>query len=202
MSGELVYQTWEIGAQDLPPQILVQTVQPQEQLLWAAAVPISRRQKQWAWLVLLCIPATFLFAQIAPWGQSMAEDCAGDDSPSCRKLYLSLWPGVIALAYASGFGIWMSWKARTSPWLNYFGITTDHAIIINGNRPGKVHRKKLVRNSARIDWFGAVRFGQTRDGSVNDLATGASTATKAGLANIAKADALFAMIRDLQGKPA
>jgi hypothetical protein len=48
----------------------------------------------------------------------------------------------------------------------------------------------------------APSIGQTRDVSVNDLATGAATATKARLANIAEADVLFAMIRDLQGKVA
>lgn len=164
MSDALVYRTWETGAQGSPPPILDQAVQPPERLLWAAEVPIERLHKRWVWLVVVAIPATFLFAQVAPWGQTMAEYCAGDEGPSCRKLYVFAWPGVISFAYASLFGMYMFWKSKASPWLNYFGITTVHALVIHGNNPGKVRRRKLDRTSARVDWFDAVRFDGTKAG--------------------------------------
>jgi hypothetical protein len=159
-----LYQTWEVGSKGLPPPLLAKAVQPPEHLLWAAEVPVSRFLKRWMWLTLVAIPATVFFARIAPWGQSMAEYCAGDEGRSCLRLYLVAWPGVLAFAYGSVWGLYMLWKANTKPWLNYFGVTTVHAMIINGHKPHKVQRKKLDRTSARIDWADAVRFDNSRSG--------------------------------------
>ncbi|NBE07658.1 hypothetical protein [Paragemmobacter ruber] len=88
----------------------------------------------------------------------MAEYCSGDGSPSCQKLYIFAWPGVIALAHLSVYSLYNVWQAYARPWLNYLGVSTSHAVMINGNKPEKVHRHPLDRDLARVDWTGAVRF--------------------------------------------
>ena len=153
-----IYRIWEIGRHGSPPPALGQALLNSERLLWAAEVPVSRFVMRWVWLAIVAVPATLFFLYIAPWGQSMAEYCSGDDSGSCQKLYILAWPGVIALAHLSVYSLNNVWQAYSRPWLKYLGVSTDNVVIIDGNKPEKVHRHALDRDLAKVDWTGAVRF--------------------------------------------
>jgi hypothetical protein len=160
----VAYHTWEGGQDNRAPEPLASAMKMQEQLLWAATVPSGRLSRR-----RLCGIAFFLglavwFVLEAPWGQSVAEYCAKSNSSRCGLAYLLVWPSAGFLAWFTSYLILLTWKNHIEPWQVVYGVSTERALKIDGNKPGKVHSTPLSEKSARIDWIGDVRFDRSRTG--------------------------------------
>jgi hypothetical protein len=114
--------------------------------------------------VVVSSALTLLFAYEAPWGLSVAEYCADSQGRSCQKFYFLAWPGVIVFAYLAVHFLMTLWRAKSAHWVIQYGISTDAAIVISGDKPPKVHRTKLDGSFARVDWFASVKFNKSRQG--------------------------------------
>jgi len=156
------YDTWATGSRRAPPAPLVSAMQSGESLLWAATLPSGRTLRPIIWLGLMFIPGAVLAVQIAPWAQTMAEYCANDQYYSCRKRYRAGWPLAVITPIAWTFISYLVWKAKSSPWNLYYGVSTSRALMIDGRKPKEAYSKQLDQNTARVDWLGTVWFGHGR----------------------------------------
>lgn len=156
------YRIWEVGQQDAPPPALMQTLQPMERLLWAAEVPVSRSVTLIVLSALFGAATALLFFQMAPWSQSQAEYCAGNENRKCGTMYFVGWIGFLGGVWWLAISIKGLWKAKKQPWLNFFGITTVRALVINGNSHREVRHLAPDRHLARVDWSGSVRFDNAK----------------------------------------
>jgi hypothetical protein len=78
--------------------------------------------------------------------------------------FLLAWPLAAFCALFALYVLFLAWKSRVAPWQDLYGISSERALRIDGNQPGKVHITRLDRNQARVDWFGDVRFSRSRKG--------------------------------------
>ncbi len=164
MSGSDAYLSWEVGLGHAAPQPLADAMKPQERLLWCVALPSSRLTPRHQSGVALSLGLGLLFVLNAPFGQSMSEYCAESNSQKCEMLYFLWWPTVGMCAWSTAHLLYLIWKSRVAPWRYFYGVSTDRAIRIDGNKPDNLHSTRLERKSARIDWFGDVRFDRSRTG--------------------------------------
>jgi hypothetical protein len=164
VTGPVAYLTWERGQGQEVPELLSNAMKAQERLLWCATLPSGRLTPRRLWGATFFLGLTVLFVLSAPWGQNMAEYCVKSTSSRCEMVFLLAWPSVVFCVWFTAYLLLLAWKSHVAPWQDLYGVSTERALRIEGNRPGKVHSVSLDRKSARIDWFGDVRFDKSRTG--------------------------------------
>jgi hypothetical protein len=156
------YSVWEYGKRGSPPPVFDTHLADGEMLLWTATIPSPRFQQRLGWLCLIGILVTMIAYALAPWGQSMAEYCASDQSRSCRKFYVLAWPMLGLGIWMSVFGFIQAWKSKARPWTIHLAITNKRALWMDSRKPNKIRTAALKPNLARIDWAGIIRFDRSK----------------------------------------
>jgi hypothetical protein len=164
VSGPVAYLTWERGQGQEVPEPLSNAMKVQENLLWYATLPSGRLKPRRLWGAAFFFGLTVLVVFSAPWGQNMAEYCAKSTSSRCEMVFLLAWPSVGFCMWFTAYPLLLTWKSHVAPWQDLYAVSTERALRIDGNKPGKVHSAPLERRAARIDWIGDVRFERSRTG--------------------------------------
>lgn len=156
------YSVWEYGKRGSPPPVFDRHVDDGEMILWTATIPSRRFRQRLGWLCVIGILMTLIAYVLMPWGQSMAEYCATDQSRSCRKFYVLAWPMLGLGVWMTVFGFIQAWKSEARPWTIYLALTTKEALWMDSRKPDRIRSADLKPNLARIDWAGITRFDKSR----------------------------------------
>jgi hypothetical protein len=159
VSGLAQYEIWEIGEASAPSPTLSNLMVGDERLLWLAILPADLLRTRWLWGILITLGFAALLLSVV-WGQSWTEYCG--DSRRCD--YPVVWFMAVFCTLFALYLVQLVLRNQFSPFSYFFGISTERAVWIAGNKPSSVWSSPLDRNAAGIDWFGNVRFGSARFG--------------------------------------
>lgn len=162
MRRDHILEYWEHGEGPAPTTALIITLLDRnENLLWLTRFSSAANSSTYFWIGIASLAIAGIFSIAAPWGQSLVEYCGQNSLYSCRKLYYSLYAGVLVITPISTYFFWLARRAKRSPWVIAYAISTKRAIVLDERDPRDIREVDLDSYSARPGPSGQVRFGPT-----------------------------------------